>query len=40
MRWPTAKGVALDRLHQQWDEIAAAQEQVPIRSLRGTESDK
>jgi DNA polymerase (family 10) len=34
-----AKGVALDRLHRQWDEIAAAQEQVPIRILRGTESD-
>ena len=34
-----AKGVALDRLKQQWDEIAAAQESVPIRILRGTESD-
>jgi DNA polymerase (family 10) len=34
-----AGGVALDRLKQQWDEIAAAQEQVPIRILRGTESD-
>lgn len=34
-----ARGVALDRLKEQWDEIAAAQEQVPIRILRGTESD-
>jgi len=34
-----ASGVALDRLQQQWDEIAAAQEVVPIRILRGTESD-
>jgi DNA polymerase (family X) len=34
-----AGGVALDRLKQQWDEIAAAQEQTPIRILRGTESD-
>ncbi|HVY29116.1 MAG TPA: helix-hairpin-helix domain-containing protein [Polyangiaceae bacterium] len=34
-----ASGVALDRLRQQWDEIAAAQEIVPIRILRGTESD-
>jgi DNA polymerase (family 10) len=34
-----AGGVTLDRLKQQWDEIAAAQEQVPIRILRGTESD-
>ena len=34
-----AGGVPLDRLKQQWDEIAAAQEQVPIRILRGTESD-
>jgi DNA polymerase (family 10) len=31
--------VAIDRLKEQWDEIAAAQEQVPIRILRGTESD-
>jgi DNA polymerase (family X) len=39
---PTARyasGVALDDLKRQWDEIAAAQEQVPIRILRGTESD-
>jgi DNA polymerase (family 10) len=34
-----ARGVALDRLRQQWDEIDAAQSQVPIRILRGTESD-
>jgi DNA polymerase (family X) len=34
-----ARGVPVDRLKQQWDEIAAAQEQVPIRILRGTESD-
>jgi DNA polymerase (family 10) len=34
-----ARGVALDRLQQQWDEIAAAQERVTIRILRGTESD-
>jgi DNA polymerase (family 10) len=34
-----ARGVAIDRLKEQWDEIAAAQEQVPIRILRGTESD-
>jgi DNA polymerase (family 10) len=34
-----AAGVSLDRLKAQWDEIAAAQEQVPIRILRGTESD-
>jgi DNA polymerase (family X) len=39
---PTASyagGVDLDRLKRQWDEIAAAQEEVPIRILRGTESD-
>ena len=34
-----ANGVDLDRLKQQWDEIAAAQERLPIRILRGTESD-
>lgn len=34
-----ARGVSLDRLKAQWDEIAAVQEQVPIRILRGTESD-
>jgi DNA polymerase (family 10) len=39
---PTASyagGVALDRLKAQWDEIAAVQERVSIRILRGTESD-
>jgi DNA polymerase (family 10) len=39
---PTASyagGVGLDRLKQQWDEIAAVQERVSIRILRGTESD-
>jgi DNA polymerase (family X) len=39
---PTARyaaGVAIDDLRRQWDEIAAAQELVPIRILRGTESD-
>lgn len=34
-----AGGVTLDRLKEQWDEIAAVQERVPIRILRGTESD-
>jgi DNA polymerase (family X) len=34
-----ANGVTLDRLKQQWDEIAAAQEHVPIRILRGIEAD-
>jgi DNA polymerase (family X) len=34
-----ARGVSLDALKQQWDEIAAAREQVPIAILRGTESD-
>jgi DNA polymerase (family X) len=34
-----AGGVTLDRLKQQWAEIEAAQEHVPIRILRGTESD-
>jgi DNA polymerase (family 10) len=34
-----AKGVSVDRLKQQWDEIAAVQENLPIRILRGTESD-
>jgi DNA polymerase (family 10) len=34
-----AGGLTLDRLKQQWDDIAAAQAQVPIRILRGTESD-
>lgn len=34
-----ARGVQLDRLKRQWDEIDAAQERVSIRILRGTESD-
>ncbi len=34
-----ANGVSLDRLKQQWDEIAAVQERSPVRILRGTESD-
>jgi len=34
-----ARGVALDRLKAQWDEIAAAEALVPIRIFRGTESD-
>ncbi len=34
-----AGGLSLERLKQQWDEIAAVQERVPIRILRGTESD-
>lgn len=34
-----AKGVPLDRLERQWDEIAEAGERVPIRILRGVESD-
>jgi DNA polymerase (family 10) len=34
-----ASGLTLDRLKQQWDEIAEAQERVPIHILRGTESD-
>jgi DNA polymerase (family X) len=34
-----AGGLSADRLKQQRDEIAAAQEQVPIRILQGTESD-
>jgi DNA polymerase (family 10) len=39
---PTASyagGLEVDRLKRQWDEIAAAQEQVSVRLLRGTESD-
>jgi DNA polymerase (family 10) len=39
---PTARyaaGVSVDDLRRQWDEIAAAQELVPIRILRGAESD-
>lgn len=34
-----ARGVALDRLKEQWDEIASVQERVKIKILRGTESD-
>jgi DNA polymerase (family 10) len=34
-----AGGVALDRLKEQWDEIARVQERVGVRILRGTESD-
>lgn len=34
-----AKGVSLDQLKRQWDDIAAAQELVPIQILRGIESD-
>lgn len=34
-----AGGVGLDRLKQQWDEIARVQERVKVRLLRGTESD-
>jgi len=34
-----AGGVTLDRLKQQWDEIARVQENVKVRLLRGTESD-
>jgi DNA polymerase (family X) len=34
-----AGGVTLERLKQQWDEIAQVQERVPIRILRGAESD-
>ncbi|HEX2670876.1 MAG TPA: PHP domain-containing protein, partial [Polyangiaceae bacterium] len=34
-----ARGVSVDELRRQWDEIAAAQEQVSVRLLRGVESD-
>ncbi|MEO6951550.1 MAG: PHP domain-containing protein [Polyangia bacterium] len=34
-----ARGVEIDRLKRQWDEIAEVQEKVKIRLLRGTESD-
>ena len=34
-----AGGVTVDRLKRQWDEIAALQERVKIKILRGTESD-
>jgi DNA polymerase (family 10) len=34
-----AGGLNVDRLHEQWDEIARVQERVTVRLLRGTESD-
>src|ERR1044071_5218806 len=34
-----ARGVGLDRLRSQWDEIERVQEQVKIKILKGTESD-
>ncbi len=34
-----ARGVKIDRLKQQWEEIARVQEKVKIRLLKGTESD-
>jgi DNA polymerase (family X) len=34
-----AGGLDLDRLKRQWDEIAAVQERVSIKILRGTEAD-
>ena len=34
-----ARGVELDRLKRQWDEISRVQEHVAIKLLRGTESD-
>jgi DNA polymerase (family X) len=34
-----ARGVAIDRLRAQWDEIARVQERVKIKLLKGTESD-
>ena len=34
-----AGGLTIDRLHEQWDEIARVQERVSVRLLRGTESD-
>jgi DNA polymerase (family 10) len=34
-----ARGVTIDRLWAQWDEIARVQERVKIKLLRGTESD-
>ena len=34
-----ARGLDVDRLERQWDEIAAVQERVKIRILRGTEAD-
>ena len=34
-----ARGVSIDRLRAQWDEIARVQERVEIKLLKGTESD-
>ncbi|MGH7332940.1 MAG: PHP domain-containing protein [Candidatus Rokuibacteriota bacterium] len=34
-----ARGLALDRLRRQWDDIARVQEKVTVQLLRGTESD-
>jgi DNA polymerase (family 10) len=34
-----ARGLTIDRLRQQWREIAAVQARVAVRVLRGTESD-
>lgn len=34
-----ARGVAIDRLRAQWDEIARVQESVRVKLLKGTESD-
>jgi DNA polymerase (family X) len=34
-----ARGVVIDRLRAQWDEIARVQERVEIKLLKGTESD-
>lgn len=34
-----ARGVGIDRLRAQWDEIARVQERVKIKLLKGTESD-
>jgi DNA polymerase (family 10) len=34
-----ARGLSLDRLEAQWEEIARLQERVKVRILRGTESD-
>jgi DNA polymerase (family X) len=34
-----ARGVGIDRLRAQWDEIARVQERVRIKLLKGTESD-
>lgn len=34
-----ARGVEIDRLKAQWDELAAVQERVKVKLLRGTEAD-